>query len=240
MRKPFLAAALLALASTGTANAAVVFSDNFDAENGGNSLLTQTQLTNFNAVDGTVDLVANGNFGITCAPGSVACVDLDGGTNNAALLTMKNAFSVTAGSLVTLLVSLSGNQRVTGGDVFSFGFISTSGSETFNNVTVTSTNLGGGSLGNVTGTSLDANVDVASNTPWGTAQISFVAGSDATLQAYAGAQGGDNFGPILDNFSVSVTPASAVPEPATWAMMLVGFFAMGGAMRSRRRVLATA
>lgn len=28
----------------------------------------------------------------------------------------------------------------------------------------------------------------------------------------------------------------AVPEPATWAMMLVGFGAIGGALRSRRRV----
>jgi hypothetical protein len=29
--------------------------------------------------------------------------------------------------------------------------------------------------------------------------------------------------------------ASAVPEPATWAMMLVGFGAIGAAARSRRR-----
>ena len=35
---------------------------------------------------------------------------------------------------------------------------------------------------------------------------------------------------------------AAVPEPATWAMMLLGFFAVGGAMRSRskRGVLAAA
>ena len=29
---------------------------------------------------------------------------------------------------------------------------------------------------------------------------------------------------------------SAVPEPATWAMMLVGFGGMGAALRSRRKV----
>ena len=29
---------------------------------------------------------------------------------------------------------------------------------------------------------------------------------------------------------------SPVPEPATWAMMLVGFGAVGGALRSRRKV----
>jgi len=30
------------------------------------------------------------------------------------------------------------------------------------------------------------------------------------------------------------TPTSAVPEPATWAMMIIGFGAIGGAMRRRR------
>ena len=32
--------------------------------------------------------------------------------------------------------------------------------------------------------------------------------------------------------------AAAVPEPSTWAMMLVGFGALGFAMRRRRRLLA--
>ncbi len=35
-------------------------------------------------------------------------------------------------------------------------------------------------------------------------------------------------------------PAAAVPEPATWAMMLLGFGAIGGAMRRRRRSTAQA
>ena len=30
-------------------------------------------------------------------------------------------------------------------------------------------------------------------------------------------------------------PNGAVPEPSTWAMLLLGFGAVGGAMRSRRR-----
>jgi hypothetical protein len=33
---------------------------------------------------------------------------------------------------------------------------------------------------------------------------------------------------VLDNVSIS-----AVPEPATWAMMLLGIGLIGGAMRSR-------
>jgi hypothetical protein len=36
------------------------------------------------------------------------------------------------------------------------------------------------------------------------------------------------------NGSVALTAASAVPEPATWAMMLFGFGAIGYSMRSRK------
>lgn len=67
-----------------------------------------------------------------------------------------------------------------------------------------------------------------------------------------------DFGALVDSYKVGVnsqygtyykliTPRdgltqsfalAAVPEPATWTMMLVGFFAIGGAIRSRRRDLA--
>lgn len=46
---------------------------------------------------------------------------------------------------------------------------------------------------------------------------------------------------ILD--SVTISPASlgsAVPEPATWAMMIIGFGAVGSLMRQSRRRMATA
>ena len=43
-------------------------------------------------------------------------------------------------------------------------------------------------------------------------------------------------GPALDNVSIS-----AVPETATWAMMILGFGVVGGAVRRRRSTaLATA
>jgi hypothetical protein len=38
---------------------------------------------------------------------------------------------------------------------------------------------------------------------------------------------------------ISVSSLSAVPEPASWAMMLVGFGGLGAAMRSRRKLTAT-
>jgi hypothetical protein len=41
----------------------------------------------------------------------------------------------------------------------------------------------------------------------------------------------------FEHFRIDVTPlANAVPEPATWAMMIIGFFGIGGlAMAKRRR-----
>lgn len=64
---------------------------------------------------------------------------------------------------------------------------------------------------------------------WSTYFGQFVAnGSSATI-AFAGAQSTDNAGLFLD--AVSVT--GAVPEPATWAMLILGLGAVGGAMRRR-------
>ena len=46
--------------------------------------------------------------------------------------------------------------------------------------------------------------------------------------------GGDGLGPAITNLTFDATTA-AVPEPATWAMMLLGFAVAGGALRSRKR-----
>ena len=43
------------------------------------------------------------------------------------------------------------------------------------------------------------------------------------------------YGPALDNVSIS-----AVPEPATWAMMIMGFGGVGAAVRASRRKQALA
>ncbi len=74
------------------------------------------------------------------------------------------------------------------------------------------------------------------NSPWANFAHS---GSTLTVgfrAAGAGWQGGTDESWGLDNFSVTLNNATgAVPEPATWAMMLMGFGAVGGALRSRRR-----
>lgn len=43
---------------------------------------------------------------------------------------------------------------------------------------------------------------------------------------------------FLDNVSVTAVNG-AVPEPATWAMMLIGFFGLGAALRRRRQITET-
>jgi hypothetical protein len=40
--------------------------------------------------------------------------------------------------------------------------------------------------------------------------------------------------------TVSITDVSAAPEPAAWTLMLVGFGALGGALRARRGRAASA
>jgi hypothetical protein len=88
--------------------AAVVFSDNFNAENGGTGVLNYNGFANWSVSGGTVDLIGNGFFDFY--PGNGLYVDLDGSTSRAGLLTSSPAFSLAAGSY-TLQFALGGSQR---------------------------------------------------------------------------------------------------------------------------------
>ena len=59
-----------------------------------------------------------------------------------------------------------------------------------------------------------------------------MATSSSTTLSFASATG-TAFGPALDNVSVA-----AVPEPASWALMLVGFGGLGAVLRRQRRAVA--
>ena len=73
----------------------------------------------------------------------------------------------------------------------------------------------------------------AGNTVWTPQQVYFSADALSTL-TFAAVGTSDSLGGYLDNIRLT----AAVPEPSTWAMMLIGFGAIGFSMRRRRKTLA--
>lgn len=73
------------------------------------------------------------------------------------------------------------------------------------------------------------------NLAWVFYSNSFTAGSASTTLTFTNTAGATNEGVFLD--AVSVT---AVPEPSTWAMLILGFGLLGGAMRRRSQAPAFA
>lgn len=69
------------------------------------------------------------------------------------------------------------------------------------------------------------------NMKWATVSYRFLAtGTSALISFSADASGGCCYGPALDNVRIA-----AVPEPASWAMMVGGFTLLGATMRRRNR-----
>lgn len=73
------------------------------------------------------------------------------------------------------------------------------------------------------------------NMHWAAQSFDFIATSTSTTVLFRGsASGGSFFGPAIDNVALN----AVVPEPATWAMMIGGFFGLGATLRQRRRSVA--
>ncbi len=226
-KRIWLAASLLAL--SGSANAAVVFSDNFEGDAAGLSLTT---LQNFKVTDGvTVDVVSPATAGGYGMSVTSKVVDLDG-TPGPATITSKDAFSFAAGDLVTLTFDLSGSQRGNGINDFSALVLFTSATS-YSGLLV---NNGSAIVGPTSGSasSLIMTSTVAANDPFVSRSFSFTALDAGSLKIAFGTTSHDNVGPLLDNVVLDIAP---VPEPASWALMIGGFALAGASMRRRKVAL---
>ena len=98
--------ATLALLGAGAANAAVVLSDNFNAENGGSGTLNYTGFANWNVSGGAVDLIGNGTYDFL--PGNGLYVDMNGSTGQVGALTSNASFGP---GTYNLTFDFAGSQR---------------------------------------------------------------------------------------------------------------------------------
>lgn len=169
IRNGLLAVALMA--ATGAANAVVIFSDNFNAENGGTGVLNYTGFANWTVDGGTVDLIGNGYFDFL--PGNGLYVDMDGSTGNAGRMLNSATISLTAGTTYTLSYQLAGNRRNAAGET----------------VTVLV------NLGNL----VNQSISLPQSAPFTTYSNTFTASVSGPLSLSFEGLGGDNIGMLLDN-----------------------------------------
>lgn len=186
------------------AQAAPIFYDDFNsnlpsAPNATNVVPDGWTVT---AGTGSVDLLRADNvWGIKCADDTSGCVDLDGTTGQAGLLSNGN-FALQAGQQYQLTAMVSGNQRNSNPDSLFFGLLNAS------NSSILASNI----VLNVTGSTFS------------TVSLLFTATSNVSARIFFQATGGDNVGPILDNVSLAAVPL----PPAGWLLLsgLIGLVAV--------------
>ena len=89
--------------------------------------------------------------------------------------------------------------------------------------------------GNLTRYDMVPSVGFTLNKPFTTASINYVATSSSTLIQFIVSPDSASFGnndPMIDGISFDL--ARAVPEPASWAMMIGGFALLGATLRRRK------
>jgi len=173
--KAISAATLLLFA--GASNATVIFSDNFDDENGGVGVLNYVGFDNWNVENGTVDLIGNGYFDFL--PGNGLYVDLDGSTGDAGEMVSSAPINIGPGTY-QLNFDLAGNHRNNSSEV----------------VTV-QVNLG--SIFNST-------YSLGRYDPFTTFGTTFSILSETSVTLFFANAGGDNIGMLLDNVSLTRVP----------------------------------
>jgi len=198
---------LFLLGTTGTLNAAVIFSDNFDAENGGVGALNYNSFAKWSVSDGTVDLIGNGFFDFL--PGNGLYIDLDGSTNNTGVMAHTESLGI---GDYTLSFDLAGNHR---------------NNNVENTLVDVSIQAGGG-------TPVNQNYSLAQGVGFTNFSLDFSVTIDPSdILIRFGALGGDNIGMLLDNV-VLADAVAAVPEPAIITLFGLGLLGLGFARRKVR------
>lgn len=163
------------LAVTGSAQASTtVFEDSFEATAQGQNLGP----AGWTVSGGTVDVVGPGWWGQLCL-GSGRCVDLDGSTNRAGLLS--RSLTLNAGVDYLLSFDLAGNRRNAGSEQVLVSFGSSSTLLTLSNASPTAT--------------------------WQRYSLSFTPSSTGSyLMSFQNQGVGNNVGAMLDNVAVTAVP----------------------------------
>lgn len=222
----------------GAAHATQVFSDNFNTENNGLAANPYVSFANWTVSNGEFTLAE----GARCDGGSGGCVGLDGrgGGPVANEFHTTSSFSYGAGAVVTLSYDIAGSHAdcnsCANDDDYEAGFLFGNIPQTVNDVTLDGQDVG--SFNETTGIDLfGTGFPISRTDPWTNHTISFTATDAGSIQIDLRSYSVDGIGPLLDNVSLDVT-GGGVPEPASWAMMILGFGMAGAVMRQRRSVAA--
>jgi choice-of-anchor C domain-containing protein len=181
------------------------------------------------------------------AGAAVAATAILGATaSNAAVAIVNGSFedgAIDPGSFTTLSA---GDTTITGWLVGGAGvdYIGTYWQASDGSRSIDLSALGAGSLSQILsgltlGQTYQVSFDLAGNPDGGSStKVAVVTDGETTstydfLLTFSSAEESP-YGPALDNVSIS----GAVPEPATWAMMILGFGVVGASLRTRRRALA--
>ncbi|MBM3394442.1 MAG: hypothetical protein FJY37_07395 [Betaproteobacteria bacterium] len=196
------ACGLAALCTSQAANALVLFTDDFELEPN-SSILDYDGLANWDVISGSVDLIRDGDFGLSCNAGT-RCVDIDGSASQGGRMETKASFNIIQGETYRLRVTFSGNQR--GGvdeDHFTMGLTALLGSVQYGTIPFDAPFFAGG-------------FDGSNENFSGPAKI-FVETDSA-----------DNIGVIFDNVILEcLTCREVVSEPSTPLLIGVGLLAIG-------------
>jgi hypothetical protein len=192
------------------------------------------------------------SFNTTCA-GSVG----RGDEFAAQAFSLSAATTITSGSWIEIDQDPPGSTSVNYAFYLDGGAGTPTGAALFSgSAATTSTDLGGGSLGDIEDVSFslgsinlgpgnyffaiqDVSSEFANFLGQGLVESGAAESNDGGLTwapGYEIQSGGDNLGGI----GVALFSGGAVPEPSAWALMLVGFGGLGAMMRRRRMVAATA